>query len=201
MNLSDISIPDYSGKEHIVFMLLGGNKGHRPSFLREAFFLLERYIGKAIVVSSVYETEPWGFDGSEPFFLNQAVVFNTILAPEQVLERALSIELYLGRNRDLCNNKELRNAKYSSRTIDIDILFYDNIVYESPELIIPHPRITERRFVLQPLCEIMPEASRFLYERNLNREDFFYGKSFSELLSECKDTCSVRFYSGSFVNI
>ena len=167
----------------MVFLLLGGNKGHRPSFLREAFFLIEKYIGKAVLASSVYETEPWGFNGTEPFFLNQVVAFNTALTPEQVLERALSIESYLGRSRELCN------TQYSSRTIDIDILFYDNLIHESSELIIPHPRITERRFVLQPLCEIMPDAGHFLY-----------GKNFSELLRECNDSCSVRFYSSPFVN-
>ena len=179
------------GKNHVVFLLLGGNKGHRPSFLREAFFLIERYIGKAITVSSVYETEPWGFDGTEPFFLNQVVVFKTILAPVQILERVLLIESYLGRSRESFNNK------YSSRTIDIDILFYDNLTLESPRLIIPHPRITERRFVLQPLCEIMSETGHFFNEKCLG---FNYGKSFDELLRECKDSCSVRFYSNAFIN-
>ena len=110
--------------------------------------MIEESIGSVVSVSSVYETEPWGFE-SDNEFLNMVLCVETDLSPSGLLGRILMIESQLGRIR--CENQ------YSSRNIDIDILLYNNEIVNEAALEIPHPRMHERRFVLVPLAEIAPE--------------------------------------------
>ena len=130
-----------------VTMLIGGNQGDRVELLQQACGMIEQQIGMIVKKSSIYETEAWGFD-AEQNFLNQAVVVETRLSAHEVLDKALFIESQLGRVRT--------GNGYASRTMDIDILFVDNNCIDTHDLIVPHPRIQERNFVLVPLCEIMP---------------------------------------------
>lgn len=131
-----------------LFLLLGGNLGNKNQVFSQARKMLATKVGRIIAQSSIYETEPWGFD-SEDLFWNQVVLVETILSPQQALEAALRIEKELGRTR--------KSAQYSSRIIDLDLLFYDDLVLQTPQLQLPHPRMAERRFVLEPLAEIAPD--------------------------------------------
>ncbi len=140
---------------------------NRQTYLNLARDNILEFIGPFISVSSVYETEPWGFSHPTPF-LNQLIISQTLLSPGEVISMVLEIESNLGRQR--------REGEYSERTIDIDILFYDDLVINSKELIIPHPRLHERRFALEPLAELEPE---FLHP--------VFNKTISRLLVECPD--------------
>jgi len=127
--------------------MLGSNMGDRMNVLRQATDML-RKAGRIAALSPAYESEPWGFDDTR-WFLNQVAVLETELSPHALLERVRQIEQALGRVRD--------GDGYQSRTIDIDILLYDNCVLDAPELVIPHPRMTERMFVMLPMAELAPE--------------------------------------------
>jgi len=116
--------------------------------IRQALDYIEERIGKIKQRSSVYESEPWGFE-TEHRFLNAVVVVETALSPEAVLREAHAIEDIMGRTRN--------GNGYTSRTMDIDILFFNDDVINTPTLTVPHPRLHERRFVLLPLAEIMPD--------------------------------------------
>ena len=124
--------------------MLGSNLGDRKMFLEKAQEEMIASIGNLIKVSNVYETEPWKMDSKLPF-LNMAVKVKTKLTPIAVLNELLKIEQMLGR---------IREEKWVSRTIDLDIALYDNIVLNEADLIIPHPRLHLRNFVLAPLAEI-----------------------------------------------
>ncbi len=140
--------------QHSVVLSLGSNMGDRNSMLDRALDLLDERLGEVVLVSSIYETEPWGFECSDAF-LNCAAVIDTDLTPQQVLEVALSVEKELGRVR--AEDMDPATPKqYASRPIDIDIIFYDNEVSSDPALILPHPRMEQRAFVLRPLEEIIP---------------------------------------------
>lgn len=149
-----------------VTILTGGNIGNLEYNMHEARRLLEREIGREVAASSVMESAPWGFTSGNNF-LNQVLVFETELSPEAVLERCLAIEKLLGRERKEvdtaervvsgCSDSKYGEKIYTSRTIDIDVLFYGDRVIETPDLIIPHPLIGERIFVLNLLVEIMPD--------------------------------------------
>ena len=131
-----------------VFLGIGTNLNKRESNINEAVARIEEHIGKIIVSSSVYETEPWGFQ-SENEFLNMVVKVETNLAPSGLLGRINMIESLLGRVR--------RDKHYASRVIDIDILLYENMIINEISLKIPHPLLQDRLFVLIPLCEIEPD--------------------------------------------
>ena len=127
----------------------GSNLGDRASLISEAYSMVEKSIGKLVKKSSIIETKPWGFD-SEDLFLNSVACFLTNLSPIECLEEIHTIEKSLGRVR--------KNIKgYQSRTIDIDILFYGKEVINESNLVVPHPLIAFRDFVLIPLKEIIPE--------------------------------------------
>lgn len=113
-------------------------------------------VGAVMRCSHRYKSEAWGF--SAPEFTNQVLVADTDLSPEEVLEQVQRIEAALGRDRDAeARERELSGQKYASRSIDIDILLYDERIVDTERLKIPHPKMTEREFVLTPLCEIMRE--------------------------------------------
>ena len=154
-----------------VFLGIGTNLGEREENLRKAITLIGEHIGIITRVSSVYETEPWGFK-SETTFLNIVVIAETKLTPSGLLGRILMIEAMMGRLRE--------GTVYKSRVIDIDILFFGNRIFENKVLTIPHPKIQDRRFVLVPLSEIAGE----LVHPVLN-------KSIQELLKDCKDNSKV----------
>lgn len=130
-----------------VFLGLGSNVGDRENQLKEAIRLLDEQSGiKVVKVSSFYETEPVGYV-DQPDFLNLCVEIQTELSPKAVLERGLAIEQQLHR---------VRKERWGPRTLDIDILLYGDQIIEEQDLTIPHPRMTERAFVLIPLQEIAP---------------------------------------------
>ncbi|MCL2041006.1 MAG: 2-amino-4-hydroxy-6-hydroxymethyldihydropteridine diphosphokinase [Bacteroidales bacterium] len=131
-----------------VTLSIGGNLGNRMENIRRALDYIEERIGKIKQRSSVYESEPWGFE-AEHRFLNAVVVAETALSPEVVLREAQEIENIMGRIRS--------GSGYSSRTMDIDILFFNDDIINTPTLTVPHPRLHERHFVLLPLAEIMPD--------------------------------------------
>lgn len=163
---------------HIVVLIFGSNAGDRQGLMEEAMRRMGR-IGVEECCSSWYETAPWGFEAEVPF-INRVVCYRTILSPEAVLRVCMEVEQELGRVRGE-GSGQAGGTPYSSRTMDIDILFYDSEVIRQTELIIPHPRIHLRNFVLQPLYEVMPE---FIHP--------VLGKSVAELLEESPDTGQVK---------
>lgn len=147
-----------------VALLIGGNQGDRHRLIEQATVLIQQCIGTVVVASRNYETEPWGeFEEPPAPFLNRALLVQTPLSATEVLHEALSIEARLGRVRkpsDLrlpASSVGDRPPLYHSRPMDIDIIFYNDEVIDTPDLHIPHPRMHLRRFVLEPLAEIIPD--------------------------------------------
>lgn len=155
----------------LVTLIFGGNQGDRKALLDKAIKEMST-IGKIEIRSSLYETAPWGFESENPFY-NQIVVYNTGLTPEEVLDKCQATEKQLGRVRT--------GTQFTSRTMDIDILFCDSQIINTPRLTVPHPRIAQRNFVLIPLNEIMPD---FVHP--------VLGKKISELLQESPDTLKTE---------
>jgi 2-amino-4-hydroxy-6-hydroxymethyldihydropteridine diphosphokinase len=155
-----------------VTLMLGSNIDDRFSFLTMAYHEIINKIGQIINYSSIYETEPWGF-AHESNFLNQIVISESILSPQILLSEINMIENKMGRTRS--------NEQYQARTIDIDILFYDNLIFNEKDLIIPHQHISLRRFVLIPLYEIQPEYVHPVLK-----------KTIKQLLEECTDQSDVK---------
>jgi len=155
-----------------VFLGLGSNLGKRKENLHTALAMIGEMTGRILLSSSVYETEPWGFE-TEHRFLNMVVKLETELVPSDLLEALLEIEKSMGRVRD--------KKQYSSRVIDIDILFYEDLDIAYHNLKIPHPHIQDRRFVLVPLVEIAPD---FIHP--------VFHKSVKVLLDSCSDNSAVR---------
>jgi 2-amino-4-hydroxy-6-hydroxymethyldihydropteridine diphosphokinase len=141
---------------HQALLALGSNLGDRQENIRRALFLLEKTPNVRLIRQScLYETEPQGMRPDDPAqaFVNAAAMLETSLSPANLLEVCLKIEKALGRKR-LADRTE---GGYSSRTIDLDVLFYDDRVIQEAGLEIPHPRLHERGFVLVPLSEIAPD--------------------------------------------
>ncbi|MBE9467201.1 MAG: 2-amino-4-hydroxy-6-hydroxymethyldihydropteridine diphosphokinase [Bacteroidetes bacterium] len=155
-----------------VYLLLGGNLGDRNYYIQESEQMIECELGKITTKSSIYETEPWGFQNEQNFY-NCVVLINTIYKPQELLKKIHAIENNLGRKRG--------SQQYSSRTVDIDILFYDNIILNEDNLIIPHSKLHKRKFVLEPLCEINPEFVHPVMNVTLNN-----------LLFNCEDNLIVK---------
>ena len=156
-----------------VYLMLGGNVGNREEYLRQCIDLLHRDAGTVTGMSAVYESEPWGFDDPDRF-LNRVVALRTRHTPKTLLEIIQQIEQTLGRTRT--------HTGYEARTMDIDILLYGNLVIDTPDLVIPHPRMTERMFVLQPMAELAPDLEHPVLHRTMTC-----------LRDQCKDrkTCEV----------
>jgi len=132
---------------HKVYFSLGTNLGNREDMLNRAIMQINAKIGTVVCQSSFYDTAPWGFH-SDNRFLNAAVCCLTVLSPHEVLHESQKIERLLGRTR------KSTGGEYHDRPIDIDILLYDDITVDTPELKIPHPLMRERDFVMMPLKEI-----------------------------------------------
>ena len=161
------------------YLLLGGNLGNRSDYFTAAISMIRERIGDIITASSLYETEPWGFD-HEKWFLNQALKITTSLLPADVLGVIHNIEKELGRPRN--------GTRYNSRFIDIDILFVDEEIHYSNELAIPHPRLHRRKFALMPLLEIEPSLRHPILNRSVE-----------EMTKTCKDTMKVNLYKSATI--
>jgi len=132
----------------LVYLGLGTNLGDKELNLNTAVQRLSIDVGSVVRLSSFIATDSWGYE-SENEFLNAVLLVDTILSPLGVLEKTQSIERSMGR-------AAATTIRYQDRPIDIDILLYDNLIFDSPELKIPHPLMTKRNFVLIPLAEIDP---------------------------------------------
>jgi len=154
-------------------LLLGGNQGNVINNLQQAIEALSIHLGKAIQTSAYYESEPWGFEASQNF-VNQVVEFESALTPNQLIRITQQIEIQLGR-------KQKTGTHYESRPIDIDILFIDDCIIDTSHLVIPHPRLHQRRFTLLPLVE---QWQNLLHPK--------LEKTIQELLSVCEDEGTVK---------
>lgn len=133
-----------------LYLSLGTNLGDRRQNLKSALELIGSKVGTVVSASDIIETDPWGFESPNPF-LNMVVKVETDLKPLKVLDVTQEIERQLGRATKSVN------GEYHDRLIDIDILLYDDLVMDTPELTIPHPLMYERKFVMEPLAQIAPE--------------------------------------------
>jgi len=143
-------------KEHTVYLALGSNLGDRLANLKQAIDALTPQMDVK-AKSSVYETPPWGYE-DQPKFLNQVVKAKTYLDPEPLLKHLKRLEVALGRQASIPNGPRL---------IDMDILFYDDLVLNTASLVIPHPRLQERGFVLLPLMELSPDLVHPLNKKSV----------------------------------
>jgi len=157
-----------------VYFVIGGNLGDREQFLERTKSLISERVGFILRTSSIYESEPWGFEHNQNF-LNQVIIADTQLSPAALLLEISFIEGVLGRERSC--------AGYCSRTADIDILFYDQQVLLTPSLIIPHKHLHKRLFVLTPLTELVPDMIHPLFSVTIR-----------ELMAICDDTTKVWKY-------
>ena len=149
-----------------IYLLMGSNLGHRLAYLKEAARLLIASKIQIVDESSIYETEPWG-PKDQDWYLNVILEVNTSKSPHDLLATILDIEQKIGR---------VRNEKWGERSIDIDILYFNEQTIKDKQLTVPHPEISERRFTLIPLVEMIPLAIHPVLDKN-----------HLELLAECND--------------
>lgn len=156
--------------EYSVFLLLGANLGEREAMLAKAAQLISEQIAPITAQSHLYETAPWGVT-DQPAYLNQVLEIKTVLLPQEVLAQMLAIEKQLGRERRM---------RWGARVIDIDMLYFADVILETEALHLPHPRLHQRRFTLVPLAEIAPDFVHPVLQ-----------KTNQELLNECTDDSQV----------
>jgi 2-amino-4-hydroxy-6-hydroxymethyldihydropteridine diphosphokinase len=154
-----------------IFLITGGNIGSRKKNLGTAASLIQEQIGTIIQSSKIYETDAWGIT-NQPAFYNQIHIVESKFSAEEVLNKILNIEEKMGR---------VRTIKNAARIIDIDILFFNDEIINNPNLIVPHPEIINRRFVLKPMNELAPEMIHPVLK-----------KSIQELLQNLKDELRVK---------
>lgn len=159
-----------------VYLLTGGNVGNRQQYLRHSAHLIEVACGKITRRSALYETAAWGKTDQAPF-LNQALTLLTTMQAGDLITALLNIEKQIGR---------IRAEKYGPRTIDIDILLFNQQIIHTPQLIIPHPQMANRRFVLVPLHEIAPDYLHPVLQQTIAR-----------LLEICPDPLPVKKFSAA----
>jgi 2-amino-4-hydroxy-6-hydroxymethyldihydropteridine diphosphokinase len=153
-----------------LFLSIGGNLGNRCQNLLMCIDQISKKIGHIEKVSSVYETQAWGFTAEQDFY-NQVLWVKTELSVHEVLKFVLLIEENMGRVRNLA-----KTQKYESRIIDIDILIYDNLCLSLDNIIVPHPHMHERLFVMMPMVEV---AADYLHP--------YFNKSMKQVLETCTD--------------
>ncbi len=158
----------------ITFLLLGANLGDRVLTQAQAVRRIEQRVGRVVSQSNLYETAAWGVT-EQPAFLNQVLAIETTLEPEMVLAQTQAIESELGR---------VRHEHWGARTIDIDLLYYDQLIWQSPTLTLPHPFLHQRRFTLVPLAEIAPDFRHPVLH-----------KTTLDLLANCDDTGAVTIFN------
>ncbi|MBQ20625.1 MAG: 2-amino-4-hydroxy-6-hydroxymethyldihydropteridine diphosphokinase [Vicingaceae bacterium] len=156
-----------------LILSLGGNQGDIKKTFLSARNMITQEVGSIIKESSIYQTQAWGVE-NQADFLNQVIIVETKLSPETILEKCLAIEMELGRKR---------MKRWRERTIDIDLLFFNSEIIQTENLQIPHPRISERNFILHPLTEIIPD---FIHP--------ILNKSIKYLKNECSDDLKVFKY-------
>lgn len=154
---------------HKAVLLIGGNEGDRLDLISQTLILISA-LGNLVKVSSIYESQAWG-GNSKGNFLNQAVILETSDTPEDLLRDTQKIEMKLGRKR---------HQHWGNRTMDIDLIYFDDRVFHTENLIVPHPLMSERRFVLVPLVEILPDLKHPVF-----------GLSNQILLERCSDKSEV----------
>lgn len=159
-----------------IYLIIGGNLGDRDQMLLQCRQAISRHIGPIVQQSGIYETKAWGNEDT-PDYLNQVLQIDTRRSANEIMDICLSIELEMGRTRQ---------ARWEARLIDIDLLFYHGDIIDRPNLHVPHPRMTDRRFVLVPLHEIAPG---FIHPQ-LNC-------TVADLLADCKDPLEVHLYARS----
>ena len=142
-----------------VYFSIGSNKGNRSGLINEAIDNIDLIIGKVILKSSIYETKSWGFNSNN--FYNICLLVESKLSPELILNKTLTIEKEMGRLK--------KTDQYSDRFIDIDILFFDNMIVNSKTLNIPHPRIQLRKFVLTPMLELTPDLIHPILNKSIRQ--------------------------------
>lgn len=156
------------------YLLFGSNQGDQASLLERACIRIQNSCGMLVERSSAYLSEPWGFDAEE-WFMNELLVVETELEPDELMDKLMEIETELGRVR----HPETKG--YCSRTVDLDILYYGDQVIRTEKVTAPHPRLHLRKFALMPLCEIIPD---FLHP--------VFNLSQKELLDRCPDTSTLQ---------
>jgi 2-amino-4-hydroxy-6-hydroxymethyldihydropteridine diphosphokinase len=157
---------------HKVFLGIGGNVGNKHDNFDKVYTFIQNELGKITKSSSIYETPPWGFDAKDNFW-NQVLLIETEFSPVELLRKIGEIEFFFGRERE--------SENYNSRQMDIDILYFDDLVIETANLKIPHPHIPQRLFVLAPLAEIAADFMHPLMELTS-----------LELLENCPDRSVIK---------
>lgn len=157
------------------YLLLGSNLGNRMLHISRAIVAINKHLGQIQKRSSVYVTEPWGFE-HEKAFINMVVKIQTEWPPRHILETIHRIEQQAGRNR-------VPGSGYQARELDIDILFHGQEITRDPDLTIPHPRLHERKFTLVPMAEIEPGLVHPVLQ-----------KTMQQLLDECQDEGEVKVF-------
>ncbi len=160
------------------YLCLGGNIGDREMALNQALLKIGQQVGKITSTSGIYETEAWGVENQQAY-LNQCIKVKTALTGVFLINTLLSIEKELGRERNISHS-------YEPRTIDIDILFINRDTINEQQLVVPHPRLHLRKFVLIPLHEIAPD---YLHP--------VLNKTIFNLLNECEDNSDVKLFKGN----
>ena len=145
------------GESNKVYLSLGSNVGNRHLHLQQCIFGLNESVGMVTAASAIYENAAMGFDG--PDFLNACILLETDHSPESILHQILNLEQKMGRNRS-------SSDQYISRTLDIDIIYFNDVIISSDNLTIPHPKMQQRNFVLKPLSDIAPQK----YHPVLNKD-------------------------------
>ncbi len=140
------------------YLLLGGNLGDVEKTFKSVINDLNDLAGSVDIVSGLYVSEPWGFASPDPF-LNQALLLKTLKTPHELIDILLEIETRRGRTRNI--------QGLASRSVDIDILFFDDLIINDERLVIPHPRIHIRNFALIPLCEIAPGLVHPVFKKTI----------------------------------
>lgn len=156
------------------YVLFGSNMGDKEALFAQACLLINNRCGHVVQVSSSYVSEPWGFEADE-WFLNRVIMVETELEPKVLMQQLLEIEKALGRIR----HPEIQG--YTSRTADLDLLYYGSRIIDTESLTVPHPRLHQRRFALLPMCEVTPDWVHPVFHLTQ-----------AELLEQCPDNSVVR---------